>query len=87
MRQRGLILCTLLAATLAADEGMWTFDNVPKAKIKAAYGFEPTDAFLDHLRLATVRFPSGTGSFVSADGLVLTNHHVGRGAIQQAATS
>jgi hypothetical protein len=83
MRQRGLILCTLLAATLAADEGMWTFDNVPKAKIKAAYGFEPTDAFLDHLRLATVRFPSGTGSFVSADGLVLTNHHVGLGAIQQ----
>jgi hypothetical protein len=83
MRHRGLILGTLLAASLSADEGMWTFDNVPRAKIKAAYGFEPSDAFLEHLRLATVRFPGGTGSFVSADGLVLTNHHVGLGAIQQ----
>ncbi|MBK8726135.1 MAG: S46 family peptidase [Holophagaceae bacterium] len=83
MRLRTLALLSLLAATLRADEGMWTFDNVPKAKIKAAYGFEPSDAFLDHLRLSSLRFPGATGAFVSAEGLVLTNHHVGLGAVQQ----
>ncbi|MFN8010440.1 MAG: S46 family peptidase [Holophagaceae bacterium] len=72
-----------LAASLHADEGMWTFDNVPKAKIQATYGFTPSDAFLDHLRLSSLRFPGATGAFVSADGLVLTNHHVGLGAVQQ----
>ncbi len=83
MRLRTLALLSLAAAALRADEGMWTFDNVPKARIKAAYGFEPGDAFLDRLRLATLRFPGATGAFVSADGLVLTNHHVGLGAVQQ----
>lgn len=73
----------VLAASLHADEGMWTFDNVPKAKIQAKYGFTPGDAFLDHLRLSSLRFPGATGAFVSADGLVLTNHHVGLGAVQQ----
>jgi hypothetical protein len=83
MRLRTLALLSLAAAALRADEGMWTFDNVPKARIKAAHGFEPGDAFLDRLRLSTLRFPGATGAFVSADGLVLTNHHVGMGAIQQ----
>ncbi len=83
MRLRSLALLSLLAAALGADEGMWTFDNVPKAKIRKAYGFDPSDAFLDHLRLSSLRFPGATGSFVSAEGLVLTNHHVGMGAIQQ----
>lgn len=79
----------LLAALplLRADEGMWTFDNVPVKRIKAAYGVDIDQAFLDRLRLATVRFPGATGSFVSAEGLVLTNHHVGRGAIQQVSSA
>jgi hypothetical protein len=66
----------LLTGTLVADEGMWLFNAFPSAKVKAAYGFEPTQAWLDHLRLASVRI-GGSGSFVSADGLVFTNHHVG----------
>ncbi|MBI3131355.1 MAG: S46 family peptidase [Acidobacteria bacterium] len=78
-----LLVSAVFMTALRADEGMWTFDNVPTKRIKAAYGVDVDQAFLDRLRLATVRFPGATGSFVSAEGLVLTNHHVGRGAIQQ----
>jgi Peptidase S46 len=87
MRPRSLVSAALCLLPLRADEGMWTFDNVPVKRIKESYGFEPTQAWLDHLRLASVRFPGASGSFVSKDGLVLTNHHVGRGAIQQASTA
>jgi hypothetical protein len=72
-----LIVAALAASPAGADEGMWTFDDFPKERVKAAWGFEPSDAWLEHLRLAAVRFNSGaSGSFVSPDGLLLTNHHV-----------
>lgn len=80
----GLVaLCLALPAV--ADEGMWPFANVPTARIKAAYGFEPTQAWLDHLRLSAVRM-GDSGSFVSPNGLILTNHHVGRRCIIAAST-
>src|SRR3954464_7225906 len=61
------------AVPARADEGMWTYNNVPRAQLKSKYGFEATDAWLDRVRLASVRFNSGgSGAFVSPDGLVLT---------------
>jgi hypothetical protein len=77
------VLALLLALPVRADEGMWTFDNLPLASLKAKYGFAPDAAWLKRLQLGTLRFPGGTGSFVSRDGLVITNHHVGRSSIQQ----
>jgi Peptidase S46 len=70
-----------------ADEGMWTFDSPPLAQLKEKYGFTPTPAWLDHLRMSSVRFnDGGSGSFVSARGLVLTNHHVAFGQLQKVST-
>src|SRR5262245_20731480 len=83
---RLLGLLTLLPALSRADEGMWLFSAPPRAQIKDKYGFEVSDAWLDHLMKSSVRFGGGSGSFVSADGLVITNHHVGRGQLQQLST-
>src|ERR1035438_873503 len=77
----------LALPALHADEGMWTFDNIPVQKIKAKYGVDLNAAWLNNLQLATVRFPGGTGAFVSRDGLVITNHHVGRSAISQVSST
>jgi hypothetical protein len=82
------LVCAFLFSTLAsADEGMWLYNAPPKDRIKARYGFELTQAWLDHVRLSSVRFNNGgSGSFVSADGLTFTNHHVGAGCVQQLST-
>lgn len=80
----------LLAAgpMLHADEGMWTFDNPPLKLLKEKYNFVPTQAWLDHLRLSSVRLnDGGSGSFVSPNGLLLTNHHVARGQLQKNSTA
>jgi hypothetical protein len=73
-----------VAPAIHAEEGMWTFDNPPLKLLAAKYNFHPTQAWLDHLRLASVRLnDGGSGSFVSPNGLLLTNHHVARGQLQK----
>ena len=75
------------ALPVYAGEGMWTFDNPPRKQLREVYGFEPTQEWLDHLRLACVRVgDGGSGSFVSPNGLLLTNDHVGRGQLQKLST-
>src|SRR5437667_9405316 len=79
-------LCALILALFSlqtlnftglADEGMLPFNNVPRAEIKKKYGFDVTDEWLRKVQLASVRFNSGgSGSFVSPNGLVLTNYHI-----------
>jgi len=81
-----LALFVWLILPVAADEGMWPYNLVPKDYLAKKYNFKVTDDWLNHLRLASVAFGGASGSFVSPDGLVLTNHHVGRGAIQNLST-
>jgi hypothetical protein len=82
MLRTGLFIL-ILAPVLVADEGMWLLNHFPKERVKERYGFKVTEAFLDQLRLASVRFNDGSGSFVSPRGLVFTNHHIASDCIQK----
>ncbi|HEU4769710.1 MAG TPA: S46 family peptidase [Pyrinomonadaceae bacterium] len=95
MRSRTFFAALLLAlfsiSTLhlpaMAEEGMWTFNNVPREEIKKKYGFEITDEWLKNVRLASVRFNNGgSGSFVSPNGLVLTNYHIVEDIVSEVST-
>lgn len=95
MRLR-MFLCALIVALFtfqtipvaALDEGMWTFNNVPRTDIKQKYGFEVTDEWLKKVQLASVRFNNGgSGSFVSPNGLVLTNYHIVEDIVGEVSTA
>ena len=74
----------LLAGSARPDEGMWLLDSPPSKLLKQRHDFEPTADWLEHLRKSSVRFGAGgSASFVSPDGLVMTNHHVGSDALQR----
>ncbi len=88
MKRLVLIAALFGAAPALADEGMWTYNNFPSAMVKEKYGFEPTQPWLDKVRLASARLAAGcSASFVSAKGLVMTNHHCARGCIEQLSTA
>src|SRR5437764_2152585 len=88
-RAAAVAALTVLPISAAhADEGMWTFDAFPAAKVRAAYGWAPDQAWLDKVRAAAVRLTGGcSASFVSADGLILTNHHCVAGCAEQNSTA
>jgi hypothetical protein len=88
MRQAKLFLASaLLAASAAqADEGMWTFHNVPTAAIKQKLGVDITPAWLDRVRNATIRLSNCTATFVSPNGLILTNFHCSWECLEQNST-
>ncbi len=87
MKKRALA-CVFLAASAFADEGMWTLDNFPSQIVQEKYGVEIDDAWLDRVQRATVRVEGGcTGSFVSPQGLVLTNHHCVARCLAQMSTA
>jgi len=82
------LFSVLTITSAAADEGMWTFDAFPAERVEKAYGFVPDRAWLDHVRLSSVRLARGcSASFVSPLGLVQTNHHCAQGCIQQLSTA
>jgi hypothetical protein len=82
-----MVLLALAAPAVRGDEGMWLFTNPPRDYLKKKYDFTPSDKWLEHVQKSSVRFNSGgSGSFVSADGLVMTNHHVGADAIAKLST-
>ncbi len=81
------LAAALLAGLSRADEGMWLYNRPPRELLRQKYQFELTDAWLEHLQKSSVRFNSGgSGSFVSEEGLVISNHHVGADALQKVST-
>ena len=87
---QSLITLTVLAGclpTVRSDEGMWLFNDLPLELLKQKYGFEPSQAWAEHVMKSCVRFNvGGSGSFISSTGLVLTNHHVGSDALFKLST-
>ena len=83
-----LLVFTLILPLAKANEGMWTYDNFPAETVKKQYGFKPNKEWLNHAQLSSVRLAEGcSGSFVSENGLILTNHHCAHSCIEQLSTA
>lgn len=83
IRPRAALLGLLLGLSAAADEGMWLFNQAPVQQVQQRYGVQLTGSWLEHVMHSCLRFNNGgSGAFVSADGLVITNHHIGTDALQ-----
>ena len=82
-----LFVFAAVTTKVAADEGMWLFNDLPQKQLTSKYGFTPTDDWARHVMLSSVRFNSGgSASFVSSRGLVLTNHHVASDTLHKLST-
>jgi Peptidase S46 len=80
----GWTACFTASSRVRADEGMWPLNAFPSAEVGKKYGFAPDQAWLDHVRLSSARLAQGcSGSFVSKDGLVMTNHHCAHECLEQ----
>jgi hypothetical protein len=88
LKARVLILIIVLgmAFPLLADEGLWPFNMIPREYLKTKHNFEATPEWVKHLQLSSLRLGGASASFISPEGLVLTNHHVGQGAVQNLST-
>ncbi|RYG86569.1 S46 family peptidase, partial [bacterium] len=94
MRQLPLIASFAVATAVSlatarpalADEGMWTYDNFPSAAVKQKFGVDLPQPWLDRVRQATIRLSNCTASFVSPDGLILTNHHCAAACLAELST-
>ncbi|MBI3678860.1 MAG: S46 family peptidase [Acidobacteria bacterium] len=85
LRSFPIVLWGLVA--VHAEEGMWTYNNFPSQKLNALHGFAPSEQWLEKARLASVRLAQGcSASFVSPNGLILTNHHCATACIQDLST-
>src|SRR5438445_12709642 len=86
-RLASFLLAAALPLAAHADEGMWTFDNFPSAKVAKKYGFSGGAKWLGEAQLSSVRLAGGcSGSVVSPEGLVMTNHHCAHSCIEQLST-
>src|SRR5262249_16964878 len=82
-----LLLALVCASPAIGAEGMWLLNDFPSAKVQAAYGFGPSQQWLDRVRLGAVKLSGWSGSIVSPHGLVMTNHHCVRECVQDLSTS
>ncbi len=83
-----LFALSFVPSTASADEGMWPFNKPPAKQLKSRYGFDIPDGWLEHVQKSCVRISSGgSGSIVSPNGLVMTNHHVGRDMLHKMSTA
>ena len=80
------VLGIFVVASMGAEEGMYLPNQLPVEILQSRYKFSPTSHWQRLIRRAVVRFPNGSGSFVSSNGLVLTNHHIGINCTEKLST-